>query len=109
MEQIRFFLTEYAVGITTAAWGLLFLLLLTTLHKIRRIGRQLRELGKAAEQLQTVMEAGERNALAVWKAKTDFLEETAESGEAETVQRPVEKRKESPEALLDAVLGEVFP
>lgn len=171
MEQIRFFLAEYANEIAAAAWVVTLILLLTTLHKIRRIGRQVRKLAEAAVQAQSQakakdqeMEAAlqmqsrakdedrkaeivpepdkpteqdgtggrEKSAASESAGDTDAVTTAVEAAEkpaasesagdadtvtkaAEAVEKPGtavgadEVRENGPQALLDAVLGEVFP
>lgn len=139
MEQIRFFLTEYANELTTAVWGMIILLLLVTLHKIRRIGRQIRKLAETTAQMQSRMKAEGAKDTAVCatgmkqedcqKLKSKITAEVSTTGMKQEGCEKLESKMtaevsttgmrqedcEKPEsvkdtaALLDAVLGEVFP
>ncbi len=94
MEQMLIFLTEYANEITAAAFSAVILLLLVVLHRIKRIGIQIESLAARMRQPEKEHEA---------KA---VLEESVQNAEA--VNRSAEEKADTPEELLDAVLGEVF-
>lgn len=95
MEQIVFFLTEYANGISLTVYGVTLILLLVTLHRIKQIKKQIQKLAATGE-----------------RAKAPALPEctgmeSASGREPEPVALIAEQQK--PEELIDAVLGEVFP
>lgn len=94
MAQISFFLTEYANGISVVFYGFTLILLLVTLHRIRRIGKQIQEITGNIDRI-TVLQ----------KQETRVMEET--KGQA-LGQAKAAAREERPEELIDAVLGEVF-
>ena len=87
MEQMLFFLTEYANEMTAAGFLLVMVLLLIVLHRIRRIEVQLTKL---QERMTPALE-------------TEISEERTES-EVQMEQGTADR----PEELLNAVLGEVF-
>ena len=94
MEQMLFFLTEYANEMTAAGFLLVMVLLLIVLHRIRRIEVQLTKL---QERMTPALE-------------TEISEERTESEVliAESAEQMEQGTADRPEELLNAVLGEVF-
>ncbi|MCI8390677.1 MAG: hypothetical protein HFI35_08370 [Roseburia sp.] len=94
MEQMLFFLTEYANEMTAAGFLLVMVLLLIVLHRIRRIEVQLTKL---QERMTPALE-------------TEISEERTESEVqiAESAEQMEQGTADRPEELLSAVLGEVF-
>ncbi len=94
MEQMLFFLTEYANEMTAAGFLLVMVLLLIVLHRIRRIEVQLTKL---QERMTPALE-------------TEISEEHTESEvrTAESAEQVKQETADEPEELLNAVLGEVF-
>ena len=94
MEQMLFFLTEYANEMTAAGFLLVMVLLLIALHRIRRIEVQLTKL---QERMTPALE-------------TEISEERTESEVqiAESAEQMEQGTADRPEELLNAVLGEVF-
>ena len=56
MDQVRFFLAEYAMESGMLLLALMAILLLATLHRMRRMRRQLQELTGNTERILTGME-----------------------------------------------------
>ena len=94
MEQMLFFLTEYANEMTAAGFLQVMVLLLIVLHRIRRIEVQLTKL---QERMTPALE-------------TEISEERTESEVqiAESAEQMEQGTADRPEELLNAVLGEVF-
>ena len=94
MEQMLFFLTEYANEMTAAGFLLVMVLLLIVSHRIRRIEVQLTKL---QERMTPALE-------------TEISEERTESEVqiAESAEQMEQGTADRPEELLNAVLGEVF-
>ena len=94
MEQMLFFLTEYANEMTAAGFLLVMVLLLIVLHRIRRIEVQLTKL---QERMTPALE-------------TEISEERTESEVqiAESAEQMEQGTADRPEELLNVVLGEVF-
>ena len=94
MEQMLFFLTEYANEMTAAGFLLVMVLLLIVLHRIRRIEVQLTKL---QERMTPALE-------------TEISEERTESEVqiAESAEQMEQGTADRPEELLNAVLVEVF-
>ena len=94
MEQMLFFLTEYANEMTAAGFLLVMVLLLIVLHRLRRIEVQLTKL---QERMTPALE-------------TEISEERTESEVqiAESAEQMEQGTADRPEELLSAVLGEVF-
>lgn len=96
MEQIIVFLTEYSSWISMGLACLMVILLSVTLHRIRQMQKEMREISENTRRVLSVQ-----------------AEQTQE--ENKNIQK-LEKREEGqfamqerPEELIDAVLGEVFP
>lgn len=94
MAQISIFLTEYANGISVLFYGFTLILLLVTLHRIRRIGKQIQEITGNISRITVQPEHAPKVQGEVTAPKPEQTKNAA--GE------------ESPAALIDAVLGEVF-
>ena len=90
MEQMLFFLTEYANEMTAAGFLLVMVLLLIVLHRIRRIEVQLTKL---QERMTPALE-------------TEISEERTES--EVQIAESAEQMEQGTAELLNAVLGEVF-
>lgn len=91
MNQIKMFLAEYGCILLPIGEIVLFLLLLTAIHQIRKMQRQLKKVyQKVEDYITTIME-----------------EETEPSEQIAPVKKCVVE--DSPENLIDAVLQEIFP
>lgn len=94
MAQISIFLTEYANGISVLFYGFTLILLLVTLHRIRRIEKQIQEITGNINRIADQTE--QRQEIQKEIAVPDQEQPKHAAGE------------ENPAELIDAVLGEVF-
>lgn len=104
MEQSIAILKEYANEILTIYGGCMGILLLVTLHRIKRIEKQMRELLK---YVAIKTDVPVQNI-----CTTDLAQENRETDKNMPKKQETEQAfhevKEHPEELIDAVLGEVF-
>ncbi len=105
MEQVRYFLAEYSGWISMAVSGLTLLLLAAALHRIKKIGKQIKE---TALDVKAVLEFARRSAET---EKVRMAAEQQQSGKkgAERQMISGQASGDMPDELLDAVLEEVFP
>lgn len=97
MDQIVFFLTEYAAWMEIAWCFCVTILLLVTLHRIRQVKKLIQKTEEKDFTLSTA------------KVKQCGMEaeiKTAEDSEAERTPEAISQQ--NPQALIDAVLEEVF-
>lgn len=107
MEQIKVFLTEYSGWIFMTWCGLMMILLAITLHRIKRVEKQIR---KTAEEVQKQTEDKILDMVQQMHsaAETNFVN-AAMGAEDKPQVCDEQMQQETPETLLNAVLGEVFP
>lgn len=91
MEQMMVFWTKYANEISGALLLLVLILVLVTLHRIKKLGIQIRKLTEDTFVSEAETEVEE----------DEILQANADGTTAARVD-------DTPEELLDAVLGEVF-
>lgn len=96
MEQIIVFLTEYSRWIYMGLACLMIILLSVTLHKIRRMQKEMREISENTRRMLLVQTEQTQE-------KNKNMKERGEGKEGQAIVQ------EHPEELIDAVLGEVFP
>lgn len=107
MEQIKVFLTEYSGWIFMAWCGLMMILLAVTLHRIKRVEKQIR---KTAEEVQKQTEDKLLDMVQQVKSAAEANLANAAMGAEDKLQICDEQmQQDTPETLLNAVLGEVFP
>lgn len=95
MEQIDIFLTEYSSWVFVGLFGLTIILLIVTLHRIRRIEKEIRQIADSTKCIaaQTARAVEER----------EVKQASVKEGACHSA------GQEHPEELIDAVLEEVFP
>ncbi len=106
MDQVRLFLTEYSGWITMAVSGVVFILLAVTLHRIKGIGRLIRENTTDTKRILVCVEQ-----------EAEARKSEAETARRQTMQEITHGQQPvvasvsggAPEELIDAVLEEVFP
>lgn len=107
MEQIKVFLTEYSGWIFMAWCGLMMILPAVTLHRIKRVEKQIR---KTAEEVQKQTEDKLLDMVQQVKSAAEANLVNAAMGAEDKLQICDEQvQQDTPETLLNAVLGEVFP
>ena len=113
MNEALVILTENANGIWAIYGGCVMILLLVTLHRIRRVDKRVREVtGSIADMNLAVAELMNRCKAANEGQPTTSEMESAVSEDMAAdanICKQKEQAKERPEELIDAVLGEVFP
>lgn len=97
MDQIIFFLTEYAVWIEGAWYFFATILLLVTLHRIRQVKKLIQKMNGNDFSLTTVE---------VEQSGMEAEKKTAKDSVAEM--EPEQVSQQNSQALIDAVLEEVF-
>lgn len=95
MAQVVIFLTEHASEITVAWYGIATVLLLVTLHRIRQIKKLIQDITKKD----------------TYPGMSSVDKESSSSPVCEAVSEMPDKKtdiEQSPQELIDAVLGEIF-
>lgn len=103
MEQVRYFLAEYSGWISMAASGLTILLIAVVLHRIKKVGKQIRE---SATEIGIVLEFAKRSAE---NEKAAAVSGQLPGGADNISMSAGAVPGESTGELIDAVLEEVFP
>ena len=99
MTQIIFFLTEYAEELLVLLCSLVLVLLLVTLHRMKRITKLIQEIAGNTNEIGQVKCGMQKENHSVPAKKDDGEQETADN---------MLKKEENAE-LLSEVLEEVFP
>ena len=105
MEQVRYFLAEYSGWISMAVSGLTLLLLAAALHRMKKIGKQIKE---TAADVRAVLEFARQSAEEEKVMKAVVQRQTGQYG-ADRQRMSGQASGDMPDELIDAVLEEVFP
>lgn len=104
MGQSIAILREYANEILAVYGGCVGILLLVTLHRIKRIEKQMRELIECV----TVRNDGDVQSTSALEPLLEKQETANNMAEDTQADNTLKEAKERPEELIDAVLGEIF-
>lgn len=104
MEQLIAILREYANEILAVYGGCVGILLLVTLHRIKRIEKQMRELLECV----TIRNDAAVQSTGTSESLSQTQEVTKNMPEEQEADITLNEVKERPEELIDAVLGEIF-
>lgn len=104
MEQAIAILREYANEILAVYDGCVGILLLVTLHRIKRIEKQMRELIECI----TIKNDEAVQSISTSESLLEKQETANNMAEDTKTENTLKEAKERPEELIDAVLGEIF-